>query len=125
MNLLLISLFSLSLFAAESFVYKIAGSFYSFTKVNDVIVSGNCSKECVALKKLKSLSKFEVKAKKDEIFAKPLGAYVCDEILKGQSLLGKDSKKNMVAFCYFNEDESMIEMNSLGAHAKKYQKEKK
>lgn len=42
-----------------------------------------------------------------------LGSYICKNIIMGKSVLGTYKNKDMKAFCYFDEDQSMVELNSL------------
>ena len=98
---------------------KIAGKHYAFKTTKNLLVNDKCNKECIALNRTLMISKFKVKSTKNQIHV-PLGSYVCKNILKGSSILGVDKNKDMKAFCFFKEDKSMIELNSLGDYAKNF-----
>lgn len=115
-SLVILLMLSSNLFAKE--LYKISGKHYSLKKISNVLVNEEC-KECVAVKKVNALTKFK-KEIKDRKWDMDLGSYVCKYIFIGKSVLGVDSKKNMKAFCYFDEDKSFIEMSSLTSFSEKF-----
>lgn len=98
---------------------KIAGKHHAFKTTKNLLVNDKCNKECIALNRTLMISKFKVMSTKNQIHV-PLGSYVCKNILKGSSILGVDKNKDMKAFCFFKEDKSMIELNSLGDYAKNF-----
>jgi len=103
-------LFSFVVFASEE-QFKIAGNYYAFIEKDTLLVSENCKKKCVALKKSKSITSKVIPKKKK--FVSSLGSYACTEILGGKSLLGVKKNKDMIAVCLFKKDLSMVSLNSL------------
>lgn len=108
-----------SAFAVSEQTYKISGKFYSFEEVDGLLISKDCKKNCMALTKTKSLSPFKLNKNKVGNFASAISSYACKHQMSGYPLLGIDSDKNMKSFCYFKNDQSMIEMNSLEKVAQK------
>jgi hypothetical protein len=51
-----------------------------------------------------------------------LGAYVCKKMFYGSSVFGIKENKDMRDFCFFKEDNSLIEINSLSDYAKQFLK---
>jgi hypothetical protein len=98
---------------------KISGKHYSFKTTKDLLVNDKCNENCIALDRTLMISNFKVKSTKNQIHV-PLGSYVCKEILRGSSIMGVDKNKDMKAFCFFKEDKSMIELNSLSNYAKNF-----
>ena len=113
----IIFLFSVKLLAETSHIYKISGKFYKFIDKDSVEVSKNCKNTCHALKKFKALKGFKRQVDKNK-FANSLGSYVCSQEMAGSPVVGIDEEKNMHSFCYFSQDESMIEINSLESAVK-------
>lgn len=99
-------------------LYKISGKHYAIKEVSSVLVNEEC-KDCIAIKRVNALSKFKKKIT-DRKWDMDLGSYVCKYIFVGKSVLGVDSKKNMKAFCFFDEDKSFIEMNSLATYSENF-----
>lgn len=114
-----IAILSISAFAERGKSFKIAGKHYGFINKEKLLVSKSClDSSCIAFKRTKSLKSFKIKQDNINTYAEALSAYVCKYEIKGQPILGIDSEKNMKSFCYFKDDNSMIEMNSLEEVAK-------
>ncbi len=97
--------------------YKISGKIYKFSE-SIPSYSDNCYKQCVAKRRVGLLKKF-IRPSATEKHLTSLGTYTCTEMLGGKSLLGLDTKKNMVGLCFFADDASMIEFSSLEQYANK------
>ena len=110
---------SLQSYSEEKMSVKVSGKHYLFIQNSKLLVNSKCNKDCIALERSLMISKFKIKSKKNQIHV-PLGSYVCKNIIKGTSILGIDKNKDMKAFCFFKEDKSMVELNSLGDYAKKF-----
>jgi len=117
--ILLFTSFSFQCFSSENMVVKIAGKHYSFIQREQLLVNKDCKRKCIAFERTLKISKFKRKEEK-QLFEMPIGSYVCKNILMGSSVLGVSSNKDMKAFCYFVEDNSMIELNSLAKYAEKF-----
>ena len=117
--ILLFTTFSFQCFSLENMVVKIAGKHYSFIQREQLLVNKDCTMKCIAYERTLKISKFKIKEQRQQ-FEMPLGSYVCKKIIMGSSVLGVGSNKDMKAFCYFEEDNSMIELNSLAKYAEKF-----
>lgn len=102
----------------ESLLYKIAGKTVKFKPYDDVLVNIECKIKCIALSRLKSLKLVSVKVKPTKS-SMSLGSYICKKELMGTSVLGIDKNKNMRDFCFFKEDKSLIQINSLTQYSQK------
>jgi len=115
----LFTTFSFQCFSSENMVVKIAGKHYSFIQREQLLVNKDCKMKCIAYERTLKITKFKIKEERQQ-YEMPLGSYVCKKILMGSSVLGIGSNKDMKAFCYFEEDNSMIELNSLAKYAEKF-----
>jgi len=120
--LALMVLGSTFLFAEEpkEVLFKIAGKYITFVPKDKVLVNKICNNGCIGFDKLKKLKNFKILPDKDSPYAQSTGAYVCHKLLNGDSLMGIASNKDMAAFCYFKDDQSILEMNSLGDYSEKF-----
>lgn len=111
--LVLFIIFSNLLIAQDLQVFKINDTFHTFILKEKVLVSQNCEKDCEALSALKKIIK-----KKQNIVPFKSGvalsnASLACKKLNGSGVLGLDQQQNMVSFCFFLKDQSMIEFRSL------------
>jgi hypothetical protein len=110
--ILLTIVFSLEIYASSTHTYKIEGKSYQFNERNGVLINSSCEANCIANKRMKSLKIVKPSETKNQ-YSMSFGSYLCENLLKGSSLFGVDIQRNMKAFCFFREDESLIEINSL------------
>lgn len=98
--------------------FKIEGKYFTFISKKSVLVNNKCENDCVALKRLK-VAKFKKPKKLKNTFSMSSGSYHCKNTLRGLSILGIEVGGDMRAFCYFSDDESLIEINSLSIFLQK------
>jgi hypothetical protein len=101
--------------AGKSKTFKINGSFYEFSIKDDLLVNETCAKKCIAISKVHELKKKKTLPPQVEGMTTLSNASRACMSMHGSSLLGVDIQKNMKSFCYFKEDESMVEFSSLEA----------
>jgi hypothetical protein len=100
-------------FGNDSDLFKINGKSIQFTKYKNTLIA-NCTKSCIAKNKIDQIQKgITYKNIQDQGYSQSLGSYVCSSVFKGAAILGVNQDKDGRAFCYFEEDKSMIEINSL------------
>lgn len=106
------------MFARAETIYQIAGKKIAFKDYKGLLINKACNKSCVALKKIKEVTRIKENYNENEI-AVSLGSYICKKKLKSLSVLGQDSFGNMKDFCFFKKDKSFIEMSSLSRYFNK------
>jgi hypothetical protein len=110
--IVLMAFISLDVFASQIHTFKIEGKNYQFSRQGNVLINTSCNGNCMAIKRITHLKVIKP-SKFGKKFSMSLGSYNCENSLHGSSVLGIDIQRNMRAFCYFDEDNSMIEINSL------------
>ena len=97
--------------------YRIASEIVTFESFEGVEIS-HCKELCEAKQKLMSLKKIgPPKIKRKKTFMSSVGSDAC-EFINGKAILGKNLKNDGRAFCVLN-DQSLIEINSLGRYVEK------
>ena len=103
---------------AEEHVFKISGSKLKFKAIDSVLYNLECAKGCIAQERVNQIKSINLKMNKEK-YSMSLGAYICKNILLGKSVLGVNKSKDMRDFCFFSEDKSLIEINSLSEYGHK------
>jgi hypothetical protein len=104
----------------EGLFFSISGESIEFIHLDELVVSKNCQNSCVVRTKVLNLLKKKTKlpdpTSNSDI---SIASRVC-KFLGGKSLLGHDNLKNGKAFCFFSEDQSLIDYSSLEFKFKTY-----
>jgi hypothetical protein len=110
--------------ALENFDYQFKNKNHAFTRDAEakITISAFCYplevKRCDAFNVLKDIKKIDV-PEKFLLGGARKGAVLCDRLLKGTIVKGKNAKGGENAFCQF-KDKSMIDIGTLGYyHSKK------